>query len=100
MEMEKAPAGVLQLAWTWSVHDVLAVANVMVLGAIFASVAGAGNEPPFCASFAGGLALRFVAYGATPRLASQAVLRALRSFKLELVGVDECASRNRHVTAM
>ena len=53
-QLNEAPAGLLQLQWTWSVHDVLAVVNIMTIGAIFASSAHSGNEPTFCASFAAG----------------------------------------------
>ena len=59
-----APDGgaLLQLTWSWSAKDVLAIANIVALGATFSSAAGGGNEPFFCTSFAAGIALRMVLY--------------------------------------
>ena len=77
-----------------SVRDVLAVANVMTLGATFASTAGGGNEPFFCASFAAGVALRMVMYEALPSSLSSSLATLLRDHaQLELIGVDEVAVR-------
>jgi len=92
-QLNEAPAGVLQLQWTWSPHDVLAVVNIMVLGAIAASVSHSGNEPPFCASFAAGLTLRIVSAELLPSHVTSALMHLLRRFDLEVVGVDEIAVR-------
>jgi hypothetical protein len=66
MELEKAPEGLLQLQWTWGMRDVFAIANMLLIGASFSTAAATFNEPPFCASFAAGLALRIAIYEATP----------------------------------
>ena len=93
-ELENKGDGLLQLQWQWSVRDVLAVANVMALGATFAATAGGGNEPAFCASFAAGIALRMFVYEALPASASSALAELLRDkAQIELVGVDEVAVR-------
>ena len=86
--------GLLQLQWQWGMRDVLAVANVMALGATFSSAAGGGNEPTFCASFAAGIALRMLTYEVLPHQTSTALAKLLRdNAQLELVGVDEVAVR-------
>jgi len=92
-QLNEAPAGVLQLQWTWSANDVLAVANIMMLGAIAASAAHSGNEPTFCASFAAGLTLRMVAAEALPSAVTAELVRLLRRFDLEVIGVDEVSVR-------
>ena len=89
-----ATEGLLQLQWQWGMRDVLAVANVMALGATFSSAAGGGNEPTFCASFAAGIALRMLTYEVLPHQTSTALAKLLRdNAQLELVGVDEVAVR-------
>jgi len=89
-----ASEGLLQLQWMWSVRDVLAVANVMALGATFAATAGGGNEPAFCASFASGIALRMLMYELLPiRLATSLASLLRDKAQIELVGVDEVAVR-------
>jgi len=93
-QMSGQPEGLLQLQWRWSITDVLAVANVMTMGATFSSVAGAGNEPTFCASFAAGIAMRMFLYEALPPAATGWLAAQTRSAtKIELVGVDEVAVR-------
>lgn len=64
-----------------------------MLGASFASVAGAGNEPPFCASFAAGLTLRILAYETLPAAVTGFFAGRLRNAKIEFVGLDEVAAR-------
>ena len=91
-----APDGgaLLQLTWSWSAKDVLAIANIVALGATFSSAAGGGNEPFFCTSFAAGIALRMVLYELMPARASSALAHLLRDkAKIELIGVDEVAVR-------
>jgi hypothetical protein len=63
--LSEAP-DLLQLQWSWSLHDVLAVCNAMALGAAVASYSGEGNPIPFCSSFAAGLAMRMVFHEASP----------------------------------
>jgi hypothetical protein len=93
-QLEEMQDGSLQLQWQWSVRDVLAVANVMALGATFSSASGSGNEPPFCASFASGIALRMLFYEITPPAIGLQLTRLLRDkAQIELVGVDEVAVR-------
>ena len=53
MELERAPEGLLQLEWKWGVRDVFTIANILLIGASFATAAATFNEPSFCASFAG-----------------------------------------------
>ena len=73
--------------WRWSITDVLAVANVMTMGATFSSVAGAGNEPTFCASFAAGIAMRMFLYEALPPAATGWLAAQTRSAtKIEVSG--------------
>ena len=47
-------------------RDVFAIANMLLIGASFSTAAAAFNEPPFCASFAAGLALRIAIYEVCP----------------------------------
>jgi len=56
-----AATGQLQLQWQPSARDALSVAVVALLGATAAS-AQKGSAPPFCASFAAGLAIRMAFY--------------------------------------
>ena len=42
---EQPSDGVLHLQWTWSLTDIMWIANVIIIGAYFASVADAGEEP-------------------------------------------------------
>jgi len=93
MEMEKAPEGLLQLQWDWGVRDVFAIANMLLIGGSFATASCAYNEPPFCASFAAGLALRIVAYEVSPASLGEKLRRLLRGQNLEMVGLDQVAAR-------
>ena len=93
MEMEKAPEGLLQLQWDWSARDVFAIANMLLIGGSFATASCAYNEPPFCASFAAGLALRIVAYEMSPAALGERLRRLLRGQNLEFVGLDHVAAR-------
>lgn len=49
---------VLNLSWSWSYKDILAVMHMCTLGATVSAMAGLGNEPSYAASFASGIALR------------------------------------------
>ena len=85
---------VLQLQWSWSVKDVFAVANVILLGATFSSTAGGGNEPPFCLSFAAGITLRVILYDWMPNSsAAQLATFVRQQAQIELIGVDQVAVR-------
>ena len=93
-DLQAPDGGVLQLTWSWSVKDVLAIANVVALGATFSSTAGGGNEPFFSASFAAGIALRMLLYETMPKQAAGALARLLKDrAQIELIGVDEVAVR-------
>ena len=52
------------LQWTWSHHDVLAVANLVLLGSTYQAAAMQGNEPLFTTSFAVGVAMRVLLHNA------------------------------------
>lgn len=91
--LEKDPTATLQLSWSWSARDVAAVTNVVLLGATFTAVSGAGNEPHLTTSFAAGLALRMSAYELLPAKLWAPLTRALKAQALEFVGVDAVAAR-------
>jgi len=93
MELEKAPEGLLQLQWTWGMRDVFAIANMLLIGASFSTAAATFNEPPFCASFAAGLALRIAIYEVCPPWLGEGLRRLMRSQNLEYVGLDQVAAR-------
>ena len=102
-----AAGALLQLQWVESSRDVMTVASIALLGASFAAASGSGNEPPFCASFASGVAIRMALYdvmapsdgGAT--IVSQALGTASSGFasllraacRVEFVGADAVAVR-------
>ena len=50
---------VITLEWQWTWKDVLALANVVQMGATFTSAAQLGNEPGFATSFGAGVAIRY-----------------------------------------
>ena len=75
-----AATGQLQLQWQPGSRDTLSVAVVALLGATAASAqqGGGGSAPPFCASFAAGLAIRMAFYDVTsPRGGTNVVGEAL-----------------------
>ena len=81
------------LQWDWSSRDILAVTNVISLGASYASFAGAGNEPLF-ASFAAGVGLRLLLQEILPASVGAQAGELLRTrLHLGLSGVDEVSAR-------
>jgi hypothetical protein len=60
------------IQWAWSFRDVLAIANLVLLGATFNSISMMGNEPLFTVSFAAGVALKmFLGECMPPSMAKQ-----------------------------
>jgi len=86
-------AKVLQLAWTWSFKDVLAIMHMCLLGSTVTAASSLGNEPSYASSFAAGIALRIAL--AQDSVKGQAVFQfASRKIeeKLKLAGVVIVAS--------
>ena len=82
------------LQWDWSSRDILAVTNVISLGASYASFAGAGNEPLFASSFAAGVGLRLLLQELLPASVGAQAGELLRTrLHLGLSGVDEVSAR-------
>jgi len=89
-------SGMLELAWHWSLKDVAMVANVALTGATFTSLSRLGNEPPFTASFASGVALRLLALELMPPAWLPDVNAHLAPFNVRFAPVDEIATRSRN----
>ena len=69
-----APTAVLSLEWQWTFRDVVAVANIAQLGALFSNCAARGNEVGMLSSFSAGIALRVVLNEVVPADAAPFVM--------------------------
>ena len=89
-----ASNGMLNLQWTLSFKDVLVIANLMQLGATFGAAAGLGNEIPFTASFAAGLATRMLIIDLYSNISTGSIIENfLRSLNVSFSTLDDAAVR-------
>jgi hypothetical protein len=75
--------------WQWSFRDVLAIANLIQLGATFNSISMMGNEPLFTVSFAAGVALKMFIGECMPAAMAKQINNLLSEAQVTLASQDE-----------
>ena len=93
---EKAAADdLLVLSWEWDFRDMLAIINLVDMGALFTASSREGNEPSFCISYASGLALRILWHEWTITLLTGGLTAVVESsFNVKLPDVADIATRS------
>jgi len=81
------------LIWEYDYRDVVALANIAILGAAFSCYACHGNEPQFICTFGAGVSMRLLAADLMPAGVSASLTGLLYSFKLVLANAEGVATR-------
>jgi len=84
---------VLSLEWQWQFRDVIAVANIASIGALFCSASGLKNEPNFSASFAAGVALRMFVHDQAAESSTALLDAATEGLPVQFVYLDDVVTR-------
>ena len=84
---------VLLLEWHWRFRDVICVANVASIGAVFSRVSGLGNEPSLCASFAAGVALRMFVHDHFADASGALLDRMTNGLPVQFVALEDVITR-------
>jgi hypothetical protein len=82
----------LLLQWHWGFNDVIQVANIATIGALYTSISGLGNEPNMCASFAAGVALRMFVHDNAAVLTQNLLDSVTSSLPVQFVSLDAVRS--------
>ena len=88
----------LLLQWHWGFNDVIQVANVATIGALYTSISGLGNEPNMCASFAAGVALRMFVHDNAAVLTQNLLDSVTSSLPVQFVSLDAVRSVRARMT--
>ena len=83
----------LLLQWHWGFNDVIQVANIATIGALYTSISGLGNEPNMCASFAAGVALRMFVHDNAAVLTQNLLDSVTSSLPVQFISLDAVLTR-------